>query len=207
MMKFKTLLVIPLSVLYLLHCSNASSSSAYNNNNNNNQQQSSTTSALTTQQTTTTTTSKPTYLAEPPRRQQVKDDEYLIGVGIADITGPSADINLVSLIRQLATASSGSTEGEGSSGSSPSMTGAGNSGAVSQSSASSAGAASSGAEEIMRIEYPSWRDLQDVKLQLKINFNSLLLQTQSLNSMLRWAMPNQIKMQAEFTYANIVVQL
>lgn len=37
--------------------------------------------------------------AEPPRRQrdQVNDaDEYLIGVGIADITGPAADVNLVS---------------------------------------------------------------------------------------------------------------
>lgn len=29
------------------------------------------------------------------------DDEYLVGFGISDITGPSADINLVSLISQL----------------------------------------------------------------------------------------------------------
>lgn len=34
----------------------------------------------------------------------INDDEYLIGVGIADITGPAADINLVSLFRLLANA-------------------------------------------------------------------------------------------------------
>lgn len=212
-----------LSLVYLLHFSyaisgnnsnninNSNSGSAFDINNQPNSHQSSnsqsTVSATAVPIAATPTTSKPpAQNQDPPRRQQAADDEYLIGVGIADITGPSADINLVSLLRQLATA--GSTA---SSGSSPTLTG--NSGSVSSrplsfiQTASSSTATASGADELLRFQYPSWRDLQDVKLQLKINFNSLLLRTSSLNAMLRWAMPNQIKMQAEFTYANLVVQL
>lgn len=120
---------------------------------------------------------------QPPRRQQPADDEYLVGVGIADITGPAADINLVSLIQRLAASS------------------------VPQFLAPTAGSETSNVEELFRIQYPSWRDLTDVKLQLKINFKSLLLQTPMMNNIIRWAMPNQIKMQAEYTYANLVVQL
>jgi len=116
---------------------------------------------------------------QAPRRQGPADDEYLIGVGIADITGPAADINLVSLIQQLAATA----------GNSP----------VSNSGLNF--------RELIRIQHPSWRDLSDVKLQFKINFNPLLLRTPSMNALLRWAMPNQLKMQAEYTYANLVVQL
>lgn len=66
---------------------------------------------------------------------------------------------------------------------------------------------------LMNLAYPSWRDLQNVKLQIKVNLNNLLTsfaptQTNSIISLLRrWAMPNQIKMQAEYTYANLVVRL
>ena len=103
---------------------------------------------------------------------------------------------------------------------------------------------------LMSISYPSWRDLQNMKLQFKVNLNSFLTnvppmsprsspssswsdrsdqtqrrqsqsqsqsqsQTQTfelvvsnlLETIIRWAMPNQIKMQVEYTYANFVVRL
>lgn len=116
--------------------------------------------------------------AEPPRRQQAADDEYLIGVGIADITGPAADINLVSLIRLLANLDT-----------------------------SSSSSSSSLISELIRFQYPSWRELRDIKLQLRINLNSFYQRQPFVANLIRWAMPNQIKMQAEYTYANLVVQL
>lgn len=129
---------------------------------------------------------------EPPRRQQeIADDEYLIGVGIADITGPAADINLVSAIRQLAD-------------SLPQLLSTSSSSFFASSPASSS---TNSFQELVRLSYPSWRELRDVKMQLKINFNPLLLRTPLMSALLRWAMPNQIKMQAEYTYANLVVQL
>lgn len=214
------LLFLSASLVYLLQSSYVASNNNINSSNNNNNGPLSNTNnqkpigteeslqqSTATTSKTTSTNKPPTEQHEAPRRQQAANDEYLIGVGIADITGPSADINLVSLIRQLATASSIA------SGSSSSQTlTQGNSGSAQPlspfiQSASSSTATASSADELLRFQYPSWRDLQDVKLQLKINFNSLLLRTTSLNAMLRWAMPNQIKMQAEFTYANLVVQL
>lgn len=127
--------------------------------------------------------------AEAPRRQASGpvDDEYLVGVGIADITGPSADINLVSLLRRIATTSADSSPSAGPTG----LVGSGSTGA-------SRGSA------LVQIQHPSWRELRDIKLQLKINLNSLL-SAQTL-SLFRWAMPNQVKIQAEYTYANLVVQ-
>lgn len=171
-------------------------------------------SNTTTLHATNATSNKPpvtNQAAESPKRQQAGDDEYLIGVGIADITGPSADINLVSLIRQLATAGSILASSSGSNSNSlPTISARGSFDrplSFIQSGSSSTRQASS-VDELLRFQYPSWRDLQDVKLQLKINFNSLLMQTtSSLNAMIRWAMPDRVKMQAEFTYANLVVQL
>lgn len=132
--------------------------------------------------------------AEAPRRQSggaPLDDEYLVGVGIADITGPSADINLVSLLRSLLVAAPAGPVVSGVAGSS---------------SGSNSGAATSSQNQAMlRLQYPSWRELRDIKLQLKINLNSLL--SSPTMSLVRWAMPSQIKMQAEYTYANLVVQL
>lgn len=129
---------------------------------------------------------------EAPRRQASApaDDEYLVGVGIADITGPSADINLVSLIRRIVTATAGSSPSAGASG-------------LASSSSSSSGTSRNLA--VMQIQHPTLRELRDVKLQLKINLNSLL-SAQTL-SLIRWAMPSQVKIQAEYTYANLVVQL
>ena len=81
---------------------------------------------------------------------------------------------------------------------------------------------------MMLLQYPSWRDLSNVKLQIKVNLNNLLtsltppssrqLTSSStsatiaaantlLGALLRWAMPSQIKIQAEYTYANLVVRL
>lgn len=86
---------------------------------------------------------------------------------------------------------------------------------------------------LMSLSYPSWRDLQDMKLQFKVNLNNFLTnippmsprsspiskrqqqqqQTQTpqtnnlIETIIRWAMPNQIKMQVEYTYANFVVRL
>lgn len=113
----------------------------------------------------------------------------MIGVGLGDITGPAADINLVSLMQQLAAAS-------GLVGSLPPLA----------SSPPTTGGPPNFAN-LFALRHPTWRELSDVKLQFKINFKSLLLQTPMLNNLLRWAMPNQIKMQAEYTYANLVVQL
>lgn len=133
----------------------------------------------------------------PPRRQQPASDEYLVGVGIADITGPAADINLVSLMRLLL--------------------GGGVTQLLDTSTASTAPGASlysiprqgttSVIEDLIQISYPSVGDLTNVKMLLKINLKSLLSQTQMMNELIRWAMPNQIKMQVEYTYVNLVVQL
>jgi len=68
--------------------------------------------------------------------------------------------------------------------------------------------------ELLSFQYPSWQDLENFKLQFKVNLRSLLsyLQgeqpTNSLQNILfRWAMPSQIRMQVEYTYANFVVRL
>jgi hypothetical protein len=94
---------------------------------------------------------------------------------------------------------------------------------------------------LMSISYPSWRDLQNPKLQIKVNLNNLLTNVPSpsmsprsapfavgrrrrppspharqqpaaagpnlIDTIIRWAMPSQIKMQVEYTYANFVVRL
>lgn len=181
------------------------------------------------------TTNNHQQYADPDRQQQQQqqqeNDEYLVGVGIADITGPAADINLVSLIRLL-----GELAGE------LLFALAADSPAAPQQpppplrryspgqhkqlgrrptelSASSYEPRQSTAGSNtytnpalpFNLRYPTWRELQDVKLQFRINLNSFLFfmrNSQLLNNLLlRWAMPNQIKMQAEFTYANFVVQL
>lgn len=132
-------------------------------------------------------------------------DEYLIGVGLSDITGPSADINLVSLIRQLVlrpTQLAAGSTGGGASG------GGGEAGGEAASVISFADNYISLFSDILRIWHPGLRELSDVKLQLKINIDPLFLRTPPLmNTFLRWAMPNQIRMQAEYTYVNLVVQL
>lgn len=130
---------------------------------------------------------------EPPRRQQPPEDEYLVGVGIADITGPAADINLVSLLQQLLVVSPPTSS---ASAIPPRTYGSGGGGSTSI------------ANNVLQLQYPSWQEFRNVKMQFRINFRSLLLQTSPLmNVIFRWAMPNQIKMQAEYTYANFVVQL
>lgn len=133
---------------------------------------------------------KPFY--EPPKRQST-DDEYLIGVGLADITGPAADINLVSLIQQLASSSGLVSDSNGV--------------AATSSSSSVVSSGTGILDGLIRLQHPSWRELSDIKLQLKINFNPLLLRYPFMDTLFRWAMPNQLKMQAEYTYANLVVQL
>lgn len=156
-----------------------------------------------TKNATTTTTTVNKQPAETPKRQQAGEDEYLIGVGIGDITGPAADINLVSLLRQLLELAIG---------------GGADSSLFAGSSQSAPSTGTSILNDLMRVQHPSWRELTNVKLQLKINMNSLLLQLNSaaaaaggggelMETLIRWAMPNRIKMQAEYTYANLVVQL
>lgn len=144
-----------------------------------------------------------------PSRQQTSEDEYLVGVGIADITGPAADINLVSLLRQLAGAEPVAPSSPASG--APAAAAAGNNrrqqlASIDRQSSASSSAAT--ANELLTFRYPSWREFQDVKLQFKINLNSFLLRNSPIfNVLLRWAMPSRIKMQAEYTYANLVVQL
>lgn len=136
---------------------------------------------------------------QPPRRQQNpdQDSEYLIGLGIADITGPSADINLVSLIGQLVAAGLGPTFEVTSSRQISDGLGVGG---------SNAGSSQLSGLPI-RLQYPSLRELRDIKLQFKINISPLILRQPLMDTLLRWAMPNQAKMQLEYTYANLVVQL
>lgn len=138
---------------------------------------------------------------QPPRRQQLGgEDEYLIGVGLGDITGPAADINLVSLLTQIARLV---IDGSGG----------GNQNTFFTPPTATITSGTSILNDLMRIQHPSWRELSDVKLQLKINMNSLLLRLDQLletnlaGLLTRWAMPSRIKMQAEYTYANLVVQL
>lgn len=163
-----------------------------------------------TRPATTTTTNS----GKPPPRQQAGEDEYLIGVGIGDITGPAADINLVSLLRQLSELLVGASS-TGGRASPPSPARRGPSTARQNAAGPPLTSGTSILNDVMRIQHPSWRELSDVKLQLKINMNSLLLQLNSATSspllspvasLIRWAMPNRLKMQAEYTYANLVVQ-
>lgn len=140
---------------------------------------------------------------EETRRQQqaLKDDEYLIGMGLGDITGPAADINLVSLIAQITSTILRQASLPSSIGSSTSST-----------SATSNVPYSPGTlnnfrlfNNLLVVEHPSWRELSDIKLRFRINLNSFL--NFFNDRVARWAMPNQIKIQAEYTYANLVVQL
>lgn len=248
------------------------------------------------------------------------DNEYLVGVGIADITGPSADINLVSLLSQLfemtsellvsAPTNSSPSSSLSLSSSSVASKRKGQAGTGTQNTTTKAqqgpvrkrpperhkvkttatmpnverkhftgplmtnlisdtlkpfesskpkrttrelrpnhdpsvadkkqATISMEGRPLMSIQYPSWRDLQNVKLQLKVNLNNFLtnippppstrrrhltadpnaIQTRqsgatasatALNPLvadiLRWAMPSQLKMQAEYTYVNLVVRL
>lgn len=138
------------------------------------------------------------------RRQDSRatDDMYQVGFGIADITGPSADINLVSLISQVISVASAllsDSSVAGSSAGSQQSTGAGSGNAL------LSPVQPIEVNPLIKIQHPTLEELQDAKLQLKINLK--LLSNQQTNDALRWAMPNQFKLQAEFTFANLVVQL
>lgn len=224
------------------------------------------------------------------QQQQPERDEYLIGLGLADITGPAADVNLVSLLDQLAdqlgnflglsspsTSTSSATQPATSTSSSsqtplsplvPLLPSSSfllpssprrnlkqenqaldmqildrsdkpNSDKQQQqqtdlpqkrqqqqqqqtnptaASRPADGALNTGLSELdsnnfrlfnnlIVIEHPSFNELTQIKLRFRINLRHLNI-IQSYNPMnLRWAMPNQVKMQAEYTYANLVVQL
>lgn len=117
-----------------------------------------------------------------PQPPSQPDDEYLVGVGITDITGPSADINLVSLLGLILTSLSANSDDS---------------------------TLANYLDSLVQFQYPSWQEFQDVKLQLKINMNPLILRSTQpiVETIFRWGMPNRIRMQAEYTYANLVVQL
>lgn len=137
---------------------------------------------------------QPPQQQQPAQQQQPEqpqpDDEYLIGVGITDITGPSADINLVSLIGLIISSLASSASSVSSDTSSTSAT-------------------TNYLNSLVQFQYPSWQEFQDVKLQFKINMNPLILRSSTpiVETLFRWGMPNRVRMQAEYTYANLVVQL
>lgn len=141
------------------------------------------------------------------RRQDSADDVYQVGFGIADITGPAADINLVSLLQQLGmTATSlGLTASRKQNVGDSDFSSSSTSSLLSLSEQSSL-SSQSARNSLVRIQHPRLSELEDIKFQFKINLK-LLSQSLAQTSLLRWAMPSRVKMQAEFTFANLVVQL
>lgn len=167
---------------------------------------------------TITTTKKPNQedankkpedsIKDQIKRQQLGENEYLVGLGLADITGPAADVNLVSLLIQLisqlgaipASVSGGSSAKRQSGSSGPQAT---------QPLTSNVNNFKL-FNDLLVVEHPSWQEMTNIKLRFRINLrNSFILNLIQNQSpvIYRWAMPNQIKLQAEYTYANLVVQL
>lgn len=142
------------------------------------------------------------------RRQQMQGNEYLIGLGLSDITGPAADINLVSVLAQLTASLLTLFDLRPPSSQDLSAT-------IPYSTSASSEPITlidtSGLNNVrllnnmIVLEHPSWSELTDIKLRLRINLNPLS-NLFSNDQLIRWVMPNQIKIQAEYTYASLVVQ-